>query len=57
MRNILNVFEIIAGIIGMLIIGLIMVVVFLFSFRFFLMFGPFIILGGMIRDVLRKRRG
>jgi len=58
MRSIFAALEIIYGFIALLLIGAVMVVVFLFSFGFFLHFGPFIILFWMIRDAIRKvRRG
>lgn len=41
---------------GVLLIGAVMVVVFLFSFEFFLAFGPFVMLFWMIRDAVRRGR-
>ena len=41
---------------GVLLIGAVMVVVFLFSFEFFLAFGPFVMLFWMIRDAVSRRR-
>ena len=41
---------------GSLITGLVTVVVFFVSFEFYLAFGPFIVLFGMIRDLFDKRR-
>lgn len=41
---------------GSLITGLVTVVVFFVSFEFYLAFGPFIVLFGMIRDLFHKRR-
>lgn len=41
---------------GGLLTGIVMLVVFVFSFRFFLAFGPFIILFGMMRDFAREKK-
>ena len=41
---------------GSLITGLVTVVVFFVSFEFYLAFGPFIVLFGMIRDLFSRGR-
>ena len=53
MRDIL---ELTYFIICLMLTGIVMVMVFLFSFRFFLMFGPFIILFGMLKNLLRRAK-
>ncbi len=52
----MRLWEWIAFIVGVLLIGTVMIVVFLFSFGFALKFWPFIILFGMIRGLLGRVR-
>ena len=53
MRNFL---EMTYFIMCLMLISIVMGAVFLFSFRFFLMFGPFIVLFDLIKNLLRRAK-